>query len=176
MIEFPRVGFPMDPRLHINSEPALLDPYFRYSSLDISVERNGYQIDFTPARVEIDNRPYYNSVGLKDVRTMSEDYVSAAKSAARQGAVRASQNAEAVAHGASIGRLAYLQATRSIDQMLICVQPELPDINTVREELDVEYVRDDYTFNWDTGEAGAVYKPYSIEMWVEFLDRTDMKG
>ena len=172
MVEFQKIGFPTDPRLQIRTVKARLDPYFRFAELTVDVERNGYQIEFTPAKLEIDNSPYFDSVSLKSMEAFSEDYVLAAQKAAREAAVKACKVGEAVAQGASIGSLAYLQTTRSIDRMLLCVQPQKPVITCIKSSLEVSYTKDDYNFSWDTGGAGATYNPYSLEMWVEFLDRS----
>jgi len=171
MVEFPKMGFPTGPRLHIRTERARLDPSFRSAELEIDVERNGYQMKFTPAKLEIDNRPYFDSVNLKSIKALAEDYVRAAQQAARQAAERECRKGEAIANGASIGSLAYLQATRSIERMLVCVQPQMPEITCLEADLEVAYTKDQYTFTWDTGGAGASYEPYSIEMWVEYSGR-----
>ena len=164
--------FPTDPQLQIRTEKAQLDPYFRFAELTLDVKRNGYQIEFTPAKLEIDNSGYFDSVNLKSMEAFSADYVMAAQNTAREAAGKASEAGEAVAQGASIGALAYLQTTKSIDRMLVCVQPQRPVINCIKSSLDVSYTKDEYDFSWDTGGAGATYYPYSLEMWVEFLDRS----
>jgi hypothetical protein len=73
MVEFPGSGFPANPRLNIKTEKAKLDPDFRFPSLSVARDKGGYEMSFTPARLEIDNSPYFDSVGLKCLRTFTRE-------------------------------------------------------------------------------------------------------
>jgi len=176
MVEFPGTGFPANPRLFIKTEKAKLDPEFRFPSLSVAREGGGYEMSFTPARLEIDNSPYFDSVGLKCLNTFTKDAVAQAQSAAWEAAAAACREGTAVQNGASIGEIAMRRLTGGIERMLTCIQPAKPEISCIKAALDVTYHSDEFQFNWDVGGASAEYTPYSIDMWVEFQDKTTLEG
>jgi hypothetical protein len=176
MVEFPGSGFPANPRLNIKTEKAKLDPDFRFPSLSVVRDKGGYEMSFTPARLEIDNSPYFDSVGLKCLRTFTRETTAQAHSAAWEAAATACREGTAVENGASIGELAMRRLTSGIERMLTCIQPAKPEISCRKAALDVTYHKDQLDFNWDVGGASATYTPYSIEMWVEFLGKTTLEG
>lgn len=173
MIRFPQVGFPIHPELHIRSEMARLDPELKMPQLSVDVDRNGYDIHSTPAKLVIDNRPYFDSVGLKSTHALSEEWTEKARQAAWDSAAHACENGDAVAEGGSMESLAFLQLTHSIHGILRCVQPEKPVIACEKAELSIDYTKDNYTFSWDIQMPHITYQPYSIETWVEFQDKVE---
>ena len=176
MVEFPRTGVPTNPRLFIKTEKAKLDPEFRFPSLTVERDGGGYEMSFTPARLEIDNSPYFDSVGLKCLDTFTRDAVAQARGAAWEAAANACREGTAVQNGASIGDLAMRRLTRGIERVLTCMQPAKPAISCIKAALDVTYHKDEFSFNWDVGGASATYTPYSIDIWVEFLDKKTLEG
>ncbi|HWP79527.1 MAG TPA: DUF6470 family protein [Candidatus Acidoferrum sp.] len=176
MVQFPQIGFPVDPRLHVRSEKAKLDPEFRPASFTLERQAGGYKMDFEPARIQIDNDPYFDSVGLKDMDTLSADAAAAARSVAWEAAANACRRGTAIQHGASIGEFTMRRLTRGIERMLTCIQPAKPEVSCVRAQLSVSYVQDELDYDWDTGGSSAVYTPYSIDMWVEYRSRVTLKG
>ncbi|MPM27921.1 hypothetical protein SDC9_74437 [bioreactor metagenome] len=175
MVEFPRTGFPTNPRLYIKTEKAKLDPEFRFPSLTVARDKGGYEMSFTPARLEIDNSPYFDSVGLRCLNTFTRDTAAQARSDAWEAAANACREGTAVENGASIGDLAMRRLTRGTPRMLTCIEPAKPEISCVKAALDVTYHKDELEFIWDAGGASATYTPYSIDMWVEFLDKTTLE-
>lgn len=175
MVRFPSAGFPDDPRLFIKTRRAALDPYMKPARLDLSVERRGYDISFTPAKLLIDNRPYFDSVGLRDAGALARDCARGARENALEAAARACEKGAGLARGATPGALAFYQLTNGIDRMLVCVQPQKPEIVCQKAELEVDYIKDDYVFDWDTGGAGAEYAPYDLSIWVEFGDPVKLR-
>lgn len=165
------VSFPQNPLLHIESEKAQLLLDCEPATLDLDVRRGGYQIKSTRASIEIDNRAFFDSIGLKGIASFAKDYVQAAYSSALKAAAAANDGKTAIENGASIGDLAFMRVTRSIDMVLVGVLPEKPVITCDKAQLDVRYIGDELGFNWDTGGVSTRYVPYSVDIWVEFRDK-----
>ena len=176
MVEFPTIGFPVDPQLYIETEKAQLDPEIRFPSLTVEREQGGYEMEFSPARLQIDNGPYFDSVGLECIETFAQESAAAARDVAWEAAAAACRDGTAVELGASLGDLAMRRLTAGIERMLACIQPARPEIACAKANLDVSYVKDAYNFEWDVGGATASYTPYSIEMWVEYQGKATLKG
>jgi len=165
------VSFPSDPVLRISNVRAKLLNRYEHASLDIDVDRNGYKMNFQPAKVEIDNQPFFDSIGLKSITALAKDCIRTGRAAALTSASRYTQEAQQKLDGATVVDITYQQVTRSINRMAVCVETQDPEFSVRKAKLDIEYTPDEYQFNWRLGVVNSQYIPYSIDIDVEFLNK-----
>ena len=155
------------PKLDIETTKAKLLMKTTKTSFDIDVQKNGLQIENHPLKLDIDNRAFFDSLGLKSIDAFAKEYIEAGKQAALKATGRYSKEAEILSDGGTICDLAYIRTQKSIESMLFFIPEEKPQLSWEDGYTDIKYEPDEFRYNWDTGSVDIQYIPFSVKISVE---------
>ncbi len=139
------------------------------AQMQISVERGGMQMKREPMRMELDNRQFFDSIGLKGIRTRAQENAQAGKKAAQDAAGRYTKQKNAMTgpDAVSISQLAVQQGREPVKTVLAFLPEAKPKASWTGGELNMHFIRDKVEISWKPHELEFTYVPYSIECHVE---------
>ncbi len=157
------------PQIKIKTEKASLLMEEEPASVQITRERGGLEIEYHPIQLDIDNRAFFDSLGLKPISALAGDLVAQSKKAVLDSIARSGQEAKLL--GAPHNKEAFSQISQmrlevSTDTILAFI-PEEPTLNWTKGWLDISYTPDELNFQWDKGGVKQTYLPYSVDITVE---------
>jgi len=157
-------------QVHIETKHAKLLLDSQAPQLSINRQRGGMDMESEPVRLDLDNRAFFDSLGLKSAKAFADEIVAKGKKAIIEGMSECAQEAEMLStpknHNA-ISQIAAMRTQKSIDLMLVFIPEERPKMNWRGGTLDMEFTPDRLDINWQIRELKGTYVPYSVEYWVE---------
>lgn len=135
----------------------------------MKTQKNGLHIENSPARLEIDNRAFFNSIGLKDIGTLSREEALEGNIAIRDAVKEISEEGDMMMgpDGMTIAQIAKMK-TQGSKMMRVAVEPiEKPKIHFTKGKLDIQYEPDKLDIRWEIGGINFRYLPY--ELSIEFV-------
>jgi len=148
-------------KLLLNPEPA---------KLEITRDRGGLDIETEPIKLDLDNRAFFDSLGLKSISAFADDNVAKSQKAVLEVMARYAREAEIKATpkcNNAISQIGIMRTQKSIEMMLVFIPEEGPEINWTGGTIDIEYTLDKLNFNWCIQDLKGTYIPYSVEYSVE---------
>lgn len=139
------------------------------AQMQISVERGGMQMERGPIRMELDNKQFFDSIGIKGIRTRAQENVQAGMKAAQEAAGRYTRQKNAMTgpDAVSISQIAVQQGREPVKTVLAFLPEAKPKISWTGGELNMRYIRDKVEISWKPPEIEFTYVPYSVECHVE---------
>lgn len=157
-------------QVHIDTKPAKLLLDSEAPQLSIHRQRGGLDIESEPIKLDLDNRAFFDSLGLKSVKSFADEIVAKGKKAIIEGMSECAQEAEILSkpnnHNA-ISQIAVMETQKSIDLMLVFIPEERPKMNWTGGTLDMEFTPDKLDIDWQIRDIKGTYIPYSVKYWVE---------
>lgn len=132
---------------------------------EMSRNKGGLEINHMPPRLEIDNRAFFDSIGLKSLSALAKDLIEKSRRAALDGTERYAIEGDILASSGSGGivPIALSRSSRSIETMLVFIPESAPEISFSEGRVDTEYTPDRLFFKWQLEGVKTDYIPYCIE-------------
>lgn len=139
------------------------------AQMQISVERGGMQMDSEPIRMELDNRQFFDSIGIKDHQTLSQENVQAGKEAALDAAGRYTRQKNAMMgpDAVNISQIVAQQGKEPVKTVLAFLPEEKPKTSFSGGEVNMQFIKDKVEISWKPHELEFTYVPYSVDYHVE---------
>lgn len=139
------------------------------AQMQISVERGGMQIESEPMRMELDNRQFFDSIGIKNNQTHSRENAQAGKEAAQETAGRYTRQKNAMTgpDAVSISQIVAQQGREPVKTELAFLPEAKPKTSWSGGEVNMEFIKDKVEISWKPHEVEFTYVPYSVEYHVE---------
>ena len=156
-------------QVNIDSTKAQLLRHSELPSVEINRQKGGLVIDNPPVKLDIDNRAFFDSMGLKGIEALADDLVARGRKAVLEGEARYAQEADILAtpnNNDAFSEIAFQRSQKTIETMLAFIPGCPPEMNWSGGELDIEYTPDVLTFDWDTGGTEGTYIPYKVDFTV----------
>jgi len=154
--------------VNVNSTRAQLLQHTEAASVEITRQRGGLSIESHPLELDIDNRAFFDSLGLKSVSGFAHDIISKGREAVQKSMARYTEEADIMAmpnNDDAISEIALRRTQNSMETMLTFI-PEAPVMHWSGGDVDIAYTPDKLNFAWDTGSANHTYIPYNVEFTV----------
>jgi len=158
------------PHVKIKTEKArvLLDS--EPPKLEITRKRGGFGMESHPIQLDIDNRAFFDSMGLKSISALADDMVTRSKKAVLDSIARYGQEAELLGSPKienAISQIALMRTQKSMETMLVFIPQEPPKLHWTGGWVEISYTPDSLNFQWNTGGVKKTYIPYSVDFSVE---------
>jgi hypothetical protein len=143
-----------------------------YEPADLNIERrrNGLKIESRPIRFEIENRAFFESMGLKTIDSLARENISKGERAVEEWVTRHAREGDAIADGTTtIAEIAVSRMLRTIESVLTFIPSEKPKLHWEGGTVDIGYKPDEINYYWDIGGARCQYMPYSLQISVKRL-------
>jgi hypothetical protein len=166
-MELPAVSMFTEPvRIRTHRAALLIDQ--ENPSYRLERDRGGFEMKSDPIRMELDNRAFFDSLGLKSIGGLADDLVQRGKEAALESTARYCREGDLLANPKSggVSEIILQRMTKSIDTMLVFI-PEPPSVSWEGGDVSIEYTPDRLRFDWSTHSPKIEYQPYSIEFNAE---------
>lgn len=157
-------------QVKIDSSKASLLLQSKRAEVKIDRERGGFDMDSHPIQLDIDNRAFFDSMGLKSISALADDLAARGQKAAlesiaqyvREGNMMASPQGDG-----AISQIAIMRTQKNIESMLAFMPENPPKMNWTDGYVDIKYSPDELRFQWDAGGVEKTYIPYSIHFSAE---------
>lgn len=125
-------------------------------------EKGGFIMKSNPIRFKLDNRAFFESIGLKSIDTLAQELINEGKKAAYESTERYCVEGEMyVKQGADATYdIALMRTQTSIDSMLVFIPERPPELSWEGGTIDIEYTPDRLRFEWQTHKVEMEYVPY----------------
>lgn len=145
-----------------------------HAQLALNYDHPGYGMDRTPSKLEIesepvtleiDNRAFFDSMGLKSIGALARELIGRGERAADEATVRSCQEGRILQNPRSggISQIARMRTEKSIESMLVFIPENPPELSWQGGQTHIEYTPDTLRFDWMTHRVKLDYTPYSIE-------------
>lgn len=142
-----------------------------HAQVYIETQKGGAEINNNPIKLEIYNRYFFDSIGLKSNERQADEMVQESKQAVIESMRRYALDSEIMLqphNKDAIAQIALQRTHKSIDSMLIFIPENKPEISWSGGEIDISYTPDKVNISWETHQnAEFEYEPYSVEYFHE---------
>lgn len=155
--------------MHIEFTRAKLLMQSHPARVSIETQKNGLNIENSPVRLEINNRAFFDSMGLKSTERFTQDYVEESRQAGLEATAQIAEEGDALVgpHAMTIADLIKSRTNNTIETVLAFIPSERPELNWSEPRLDITYTPDKLNISWDTGGVETEYVPYSLNIQKE---------
>jgi len=149
--------------------PAQLMYKSKPAQMQVSVERGGMQMESEPMRMELDNKQFFDSIGIKDIKTQAKENAQAGKEAAVEtvGRDTRQKNAMMGPDAVSIFKIVAQQGQEPVKTELAFLPEEKPKTNWSGGEVNMQFIKDKVEISWKPHELEFTYVPYSVDYHLE---------
>ncbi|MDD2221465.1 MAG: DUF6470 family protein [Clostridia bacterium] len=153
-------------QVYIDTKKAQLQQHYEPPEVEITRDRGGLVIDNPPAQWDIDNRAFFDSMGLKSISALADDLIERGKKAALQSEADACREADILAephNENALNEIAIQRSQKTIETMLAFIPSCPPEINWYGGGVKIDYTPDRLNFAWQTGGVQGTYIPYRVD-------------
>lgn len=163
--------------VEITVNRAHLDYNTELPKVDVSRNKGGFKIQADPIRIDIDSTAVYNSIGLKNIDTLRQDYSQESIKVCYQATASIVQEGDLLlGQNITPAQIAAQKSQRSIETILSFLPTEGPDISWTGGTLSINYQTDDLNFDWETTTRAAFeFVPGSIEFNIKSMPKVDIE-
>ncbi|HOK68660.1 MAG TPA: DUF6470 family protein [Bacillota bacterium] len=149
-----------DAQLIINRIPA---------EIKVETVKHGYQIKNHPIKIQINNKGFFESLGIKSVDTVLKDAARRGQEAVNTYMKRRGEdkNAYLGPDGTTVWELAAQRAFPTIESRLSFIPDQKPEISWKDGYVDIEYVPDERHVEYVPARLEFEYIPYSVKIYVD---------
>jgi hypothetical protein len=139
------------------------------AQMQISVERGGMQMESEPMLMKLDNKQFFDSIGITDNQTRVQENARAGKEAAVEavGRYTRQKNAMMGPDAVSISQIAAQQGREPVKTALAFLPEEKPKARWSGGEVNMRFIKDKVEISWKPNELEFTYVPYSVDYRVE---------
>ena len=153
-------------QVYIDTKKAQLQQHYEPPVVEVNRDRGSLVIDNPPVEWDIDNRAFFDSMGLKGISALADDLIERGKKAVLQSEANACHEADilAVPHNDdAFNQIAFQRSQKTIETMLAFIPSCSPDIHWYGGGVRIDYTADQLNFAWNTGGVLGTYIPYRID-------------
>ncbi len=132
--------------------------------MQVSVTRGGFSIESEPVRMEIDNKQFFDSIGIKGLQSQAKENIQRGKEAALETAGRYTRQKNAMTgpDAVNISQIV-MQTDRAPAKTKLAFLPEAkPQVSFSGGEVHMHYLKDKVEIDWKAYELNFTYIPYSV--------------
>lgn len=139
------------------------------SELQMDTEKNGYEMDSHPIQIQIDNKDFFESIGIKSVDKVLEDSAAYGRQAVLKSMARYTEEKNAMLgpDGMTVAEIAAQRSYKTISSTLDFLPDSKPEITWKDGYMDIKYTLDQRNVEWIPPQIEFEYVPYSVEIQVE---------
>lgn len=151
-------------RLLMNPEPA---------RMYMKTEKRGYTMRSHPIRLQLDNREFFESIGIKSMESSAAEKAEAGKEAVQAFMERKAQQKNAMLEPEKLeisevwAQTWAQRAAKMAESVLTFIPDKKPEIGWADGYIEVDFEPDKLEIDWDTGGVSFEYIPYRVEFFVE---------
>lgn len=156
------------PRFNLKSDRADLLLHYEPPRALVERKRGGPDYESHPLKLDIDNRAFFDSLGLKSLSLQRDELIAKSRKAALESAAQYTREGNMLAEPKSYGaiaRIAVLRTQKTIESVLAFI-PDPPEFHWSGGEVETGYIPDELSFNWDTGGVEKNYVPHSTGIYL----------
>jgi hypothetical protein len=137
--------------------------------MQVSVEHGGLQIESEPMKMQIDNKQFFDSIGLKGIQAQAQESAQTGKQAAQEaaGQYTRQKNAMTGPDAVSISKIVAAQGRKPVKTVLAFLPEEKPKVSWSGGELNMRFIKDKVEISWKPHELEFTYVPYSVDYHLE---------
>ncbi len=139
------------------------------AKMNISVKRGDVKIEQDPLKLTIDNRGFFDSIGIKSTATQAKEQAQKGKAAAQDavGRYTREKNAMLGPNAMNPAQLAAAEATAPPKTSVGVVPIEKPKLNWSGGKVTVNAERNQVDIEWEPQSIEFTYVPYSVEFYID---------
>ena len=157
-------------QVNIASTKARLLQHSEAPKLEIARQKGGLKIEHHPIQLDIDNRAFFDSIGLKSITTLATDLIGRGQKAVFEGMAEYADEADMLSApdgDRAIQEIAVMHSRKSIETMLAFIPEDSPQMNWSGGTVDIHYTPDKMQFHWTISGIERTYIPYQIDFNIE---------
>lgn len=138
------------------------------AQVDVKTERNGYQIDSHPIKIEINNTEFFQSLGIKPASVVLAESAERGKEAVLEKMAKCSRekNAKLGPDALTVAELAVQQSTNVVMSKLDFIPNAKPNISWKDGYISIEYIKDERNVEMTPARIEFEYIPYKVEFYA----------
>ncbi len=139
------------------------------AQMQVSVERGGLQIESEPIQLEIDNRQFFDSIGIKSLKAQAQEKIQKGKDALAEAAGRYTRQKNALMgpDALNIPQITAQQAKKPVKTEMDFLPKEAPQTSFSGGGLNMQFIKDRVEISWKPYDMEFTYVPYSVDYRVE---------
>jgi len=139
------------------------------AQMQVSVKRGGLQIESDPIQLELDNKQFFDSIGIKGIQTHAQEKIRAGKDAAQEMAGRYTmqKNAMMGPDAVSISQITAQQGQTAAKTVLAFLPEAKPKVSWSGGETNIQFIKDKVEISWQPPDLEFTYVPYSVDYRTE---------
>ena len=149
-----------DAQVIINKIPA---------EIKVETKKNGYVMNNHPIKIEINNKNFFESIGIKSPDRILVEAARKGEEAVYKSMERHAQekNSAVKPNGMTVAELAVQRSFPTIQSKLDFIPDEKPEISWKDGYIDMEYVMDERHVEYTPPRLEVQYIPYSVKIFVD---------
>ena len=145
--------------VHIKTEEARLLLHMETPELSITRERGGPEMQSDPIRLHLDNRDFFDSLGLKSTETLADELIARGKRAVLEGMRRCAKEGELFRQPGNreeVNQIALMRTRTNIETMLAFI-PDAPKMSWTGGTVEIRYIPDKLRVDWTVHHPEGTY-------------------
>ena len=145
-------------------QPAKLLYEHTPAQMQVSVTRGGFSMESEPVRMELDNRQFFDSIGIKSLQTQAKETIQRGKEAAQNTAGRYTRQKNAMTgpDAVNISQIVAVGERAPVKTKLAFLPEAKPEVTFSGGKVHMEFLRDKVEISWKPYELEFTYIPYSV--------------
>lgn len=137
--------------------------------IKVKTERNGYEMDGHPIKIQMDNKDFFESIGIKSVDKVLKESAEYGKQAVLKSMARCTKENDALLgpDGMTMAEVVAQSSYKTISSTLDFIPENRPKISWKDGYTDIKYIKDDRNVEWKPPEIEFEYVPYSVDIKAE---------
>ncbi len=139
------------------------------AQMQISVTRGGMQMDSETLRMDLDNKQFFDSIGIRGIQSQAQENIHLGKEAALEAAGRYTRQKNAMMgpDAVNISQIIAQQGHAPVKTELDFLPSAKPKTSWSGGDLNMRIIKDKVEISWKPYELEFTYVPYSIDYRVE---------
>ena len=139
------------------------------AQMQVSVKRGGMQVESEPMQMKLDNRQFFDSIGIKGITVQAQERIQKGKDAALDaaGQYTRQKNAMMGPDAVPMSQIVVQQAREPVKTTLAFLPEARPKTSWSGGELNMRFIKDRVEISWKPHELEFTYVPYSVAYRVE---------
>lgn len=139
------------------------------AEIKVKTERNGYDMDNHPIKIQIDNTDFFESIGIKSPEKVLEDSAMRGRQAVLRSMARYTEegNERLGPDGKTIAEIKAQHSYKTITSTLDFIPKSKPHISWKDGYIDIDFTKDKRHVEWIPARYEFEYIPYSVKIYVD---------
>ncbi|HAN20836.1 MAG: hypothetical protein A2Y15_04855 [Clostridiales bacterium GWF2_36_10] len=135
----------------------------------VDTEKKGYEMDSHPIKIQIDNKEFLESIGIKSINKVLEEKAEYGKQAVLKSMARYTEDKNAMLgpDGLTVSEIAAQRSFKTISSTLKFIPENQPEISWKDGYVDINYTKDERNVKYIPSQMEFEYIPYSVKFIVK---------